>query len=73
MERDGQRITPRLALTQARQSQGLSQAQLAEYIGTTFVNISRWERGLTAPSPLFRAKLCALFEKTEDELSFFPQ
>ena len=68
---DTRRLVPRVALTQARQVRGLSQAELAECIGTTFVNVSRWERGLTAPSPLFRTRLCTLFKKTEDELRLF--
>ncbi len=68
-ERDTQQITPRVALSQARQSHGWSQAELAKHVGTSYVDISRWERGLTTPSPLFRARLCTLFDKSESELS----
>lgn len=60
--------TQRVALRLARQSNGWSQAEVAEHIGTTFVNISRWERGLTTPSAIFRVKLCTLFDKNESEL-----
>src|ERR1700688_173111 len=59
---------PRLRLTEARISLKLSQQELADRIGTTDVNISRWERGLTRPGPYFRQKLCALFGKSEAEL-----
>src|SRR2546421_2953503 len=59
---------PRLRLTEARNERKLSQQQVADLIGSTHVNVSRWERGITRPSPYFRRKLCALFGKTEEEL-----
>jgi len=42
---------------------GWSQTKVAQEIGTLPRNISRWERGLHAPSPYFREKLCLLFSK----------
>jgi tetratricopeptide (TPR) repeat protein len=42
--------------------------EMADQLGTTYVNVSRWERGITRPSPYFRKKLCTLFGKTELEL-----
>jgi tetratricopeptide (TPR) repeat protein/transcriptional regulator with XRE-family HTH domain len=59
---------PRIRLTEARQDAGYSQQEVADRIGTTYVNISRWERGITKPGPYFRRKLCELFGKTEAEL-----
>ncbi len=59
---------PRLRLTQARTDRRWSQHDLAERIGTTHINVSRWERGLTRPGPYFRRKLCQLLGKTEEEL-----
>src|SRR5579859_5127516 len=59
---------PRLRLTEARNERGLSQQEVADQIGSTHVNVSRWERGITRPSPYFRRKLCGLFGKTEAEL-----
>jgi tetratricopeptide (TPR) repeat protein/transcriptional regulator with XRE-family HTH domain len=59
---------PRLRLTEARNDCRMSQQQVADRIGTTHVNISRWERGITKPNPYFRRKLCKLFGKTEEEL-----
>src|SRR5262249_27848670 len=41
-------------------------------IGTTSVNISRWERGATSPSPYFRQQLCTLFNTNAQELGFLP-
>ncbi len=59
---------PRQRLTEARMLQRWSQQEVAKRIGTTHVNISRWERGLTKPGSYFRRKLCLLFGKSEQEL-----
>ena len=59
---------PRWRLAEARTLRKLSQQEVADRIGTTYVNISRWERGITRPNPYFRRKLCALFGKSEEEL-----
>ncbi|MBV9711626.1 MAG: helix-turn-helix domain-containing protein, partial [Ktedonobacteraceae bacterium] len=55
-------------LVDARISQHWSQQEVADRIGTTHVNVSRWERGITRPSPYFRRKLSKLFSKDEEEL-----
>lgn len=62
------RIVPRTRLRDERIYRGLSQAEVAERIGTTTVNVSRWERGITRPQPFFREKLCKLFGKAAGEL-----
>src|SRR5437764_4850187 len=59
---------PRTRLVQARVRLKLSQKQVAERIGTTFVNVSRWERGITKPSSYFRRRLVQLYGRTEEEL-----
>lgn len=56
-------------LRQARLSAGLTQQQLADLIGTSLLSIWRWEHG-TLPSPIFRRRLCAFFQKSEAELGF---
>ena len=63
---------PRVRLTEARLNRGLSQQDVAETIQTTHVNVSRWERGITKPSPFFRRKLSKLFGKSEEELDLIP-
>ncbi|GHO52475.1 tetratricopeptide repeat protein [Ktedonobacter robiniae] len=63
---------PRLKLTEARMARSLSQQDVAEQIGTTHVNVSRWERGITRPNPYFRRKLCQLFGLTAQELDLVP-
>jgi len=60
--------TPNLRLSRAREQRGWSQQEVADQIGTTPVNISRWERGITVPSPYFRHKLCDLFGKDAQDL-----
>ena len=59
---------PNVRLSREREQRGWSQQELADQLGTTPVNVSRWERGLTTPSPYFRHKLCGLFGKTAQEL-----
>src|SRR2546428_14041724 len=63
---------PRWRLAEARTLRKLSQQEVADRIGTTYVNISRWERGITRPNPYFRRKLCAIFGKSEQELDISP-
>ncbi len=63
---------PRLKLTQARMEHKWSQQDVADLIGTTGLNVSRWERGITRPGPYFRAKLCKLFGKDPHELDLGP-
>jgi len=48
------------------------QCDVADQLGTTVITIKRWERGSYQPSPYFRAKLCALFGKSAEELGFVP-
>ena len=55
-----------------RLARGLTQERLAERIGTTKVNVSRWERGLTSASPYFTHQLATFFSLTEIELGLHP-
>jgi tetratricopeptide (TPR) repeat protein/transcriptional regulator with XRE-family HTH domain len=64
---------PNQRLSSEREQRGWSQQEVADLIGTTPVNISRWERGLTSPGPYFRQKLCALFGKSAQELGLVPE
>ncbi|HEU5378316.1 MAG TPA: tetratricopeptide repeat protein [Ktedonobacteraceae bacterium] len=66
------KFPPNVLLHKARIEHGWSQSELAERIGTTSVNISRWENGETFPSPYFRQQLVAVFEKTPLELGLLP-
>ncbi len=55
-----------------RLERGWSQQQLAEQVGTTSVNISRWENGSHFPTPYFRQKLGEVFGKSPAELGLVP-
>ncbi len=55
-------------LRKERERRGWSQARLAQEIGTTAKNISRWECGVSFPYPYFREQLCALFGQNAEAL-----
>ena len=59
---------PNRRLRDEREKCDLSQSELAERLSTTASNISRWERGITNPTPYFRRKLCELFQLSRDDL-----
>nr|WP_220195153.1 NB-ARC domain-containing protein [Ktedonospora formicarum] len=50
-----------------------SQQEVADRLGTTRPNVSRWEAGITTPGPYFRTKLCELFCKNAHELGLFSE
>lgn len=56
-------MKPNNLLRRERELRGWSQARVAEEIGTTALNVGRWERGMSMPYPHFREKLCVLFGK----------
>ena len=60
-------------LRQERERRAWTQSELAEHIGTTQINISRWENGITVPSPYYRQRLGELFEKSIQELGLIPE
>jgi transcriptional regulator with XRE-family HTH domain/tetratricopeptide (TPR) repeat protein len=57
-----------LRLKDARKSRYWTQNQLAEQLGTTPHNVSRWECGVTSPSFYFCQRLCDLFALTPEQL-----
>lgn len=59
---------PNERLKRARYEMGWTQTELAEKVGTTFETVSRWERGIKAPSAYYRRKLCDVFGKKAEEL-----
>jgi tetratricopeptide (TPR) repeat protein/transcriptional regulator with XRE-family HTH domain len=66
--KNNRKSPPNAFLRNARTERGWSQQGLAERIGTTPVNISRWENGSTFPFPYFRQRLVEVLEKTPIEL-----
>lgn len=59
---------PNYLLRRAREERNWSQQEVADKIGTTLVNVSRWERNVTSPQPYYRQKLCELFGRSAHEL-----
>ena len=64
---------PNQRLREARKQHYWTQSQVAEQLGTTVVNVNRWEQGKTIPSLYFRQKLCELFHKGAEELGLIPE
>src|SRR6266851_3930014 len=60
-------------LRQERERRAWTQSDVAERIGTTQINISRWETGITFPGPYYRQRLGELFGKSLQELSLIPE
>jgi tetratricopeptide (TPR) repeat protein/transcriptional regulator with XRE-family HTH domain len=67
------KTTPNLQLKRARERRGWSQEHVGQELGTDSFTVSRWERGITMPSPYFRQKLCTLFDLSATELALVPQ
>src|SRR2546421_10260404 len=59
-------------LRQERERHAWTQSEVAECTGTTQINVSRWENGITVPSPYYRQRLGELFGKSMEELGFIP-
>jgi transcriptional regulator with XRE-family HTH domain len=60
-------------LRKERLLRGWSQQDVANHMGVTVVTVNRWERGVQQPNPLFRLKLCQLFNKSEEELGLWSE
>ncbi len=60
-------------LRRERERRSWTQAYVAEKIGTTDANVSRWERGKTTPNMYYRQQLCNLYEKTAEQLGFYQE
>jgi len=63
---------PNQLLARARQARGWSQADVASKLKTTTQVVNKWECGTHFPSPHSRQALCALYEKTPEELGLIP-
>ena len=63
---------PNQKLRYERERRGWSQQDVADQVGTTPLNVGRWERGVNVPGPYFRQKLSEVFEKSLQELDLVP-
>jgi transcriptional regulator with XRE-family HTH domain len=53
----------------ARMARNLLQKQMAHVMGVDVMTVSRWERGLTTPSPFQRARLEKMLTSSESEIT----
>jgi transcriptional regulator with XRE-family HTH domain len=63
--------TPLARLRQERERRGWSRNYVAEHIQVDVVTVGRWERGERLPHPVYRQRLCALFEMNAEQLGLF--
>lgn len=61
---------PNERLKTQRLQKNWTQVYVATMIGTSNVEVSRWEKGVAIPTLYFREKLCALFVTTLEALGF---
>src|SRR5712691_895167 len=66
--KSSEEFVPNERLRRARSLKGWSQADLAEQVGTSFEIVSRWERGVTIPSPYYRERLYAVLGQSAEDL-----
>src|SRR6516162_964101 len=62
------KIPSRQRLVAERLRRHWTQLEIADQLGTTPGNVSRWERGITSPGPYFRSRLSELFGRDAQEL-----
>jgi transcriptional regulator with XRE-family HTH domain/tetratricopeptide (TPR) repeat protein len=67
------KLPPNERLKHEREMRGWSQSDVAEEVGTDQKVVSRWERGISRPSPYFRRKLCERFGKDARELGLIDE
>lgn len=56
-------------IKELREQKGVSQPQLAEFLGVSFKTVSSWEVGRTEPNMGMLIKLARFFDTSIDELS----
>lgn len=61
-------LSPNTRLINERLSHNWKQCDVAAFVGTTRLNVNRWERGKTFPGQYFRRRLCEVFGKTAQKL-----
>jgi len=67
------KFVPNEQLISERERRNWTQEQVANQIGSTPLNVGRWERGEAFPRPYTRRKLCILFNKSAEELGLIKE
>ncbi|QUI22026.1 methyltransferase domain-containing protein [Vallitalea pronyensis] len=57
-----------LAITQLRKEKGITQGELADYLGITYQAVSKWENGTTLPDISLLPALASYFQVSVDQL-----
>ena len=60
--------TVKLMLAELRKEKGITQSELADYLGMSFQAISKWENGTTMPDITYLPKLAEYFNVSVDEI-----
>jgi transcriptional regulator with XRE-family HTH domain len=55
-------------LQQCRKAAGVTQAELAEYVGVLQKDVSRWEKGIYKPNINYLVKICTRLNVSADVL-----
>lgn len=59
-------------LLELRKKSGLSQQEVADYLGVTRQTVSKWERGISSPCTMLTKKICECYKISSDELLNLP-
>src|ERR1043166_277383 len=72
---EARKVSSRAAsrLKQERERRSWTQSEVAERLGTTQINVSRWENGSMFPGSYYRQRLGELFGKSMEELGFLEE
>lgn len=60
--------TVKLMLVELRRERGVTQSELADYLGVSFQSVSKWENGITMPDITLLPKLAEFFKVSVDEI-----
>lgn len=71
-DKKSKKYPPNTRLLHAREERGWSQKELADKVGTTLINVCRWEKGKTFPSSYFRQRIQDVFGKSLADLGLIP-
>ena len=60
--------TVKLLLAELRKEKGITQSELADFLGVSFQSVSKWETGTTMPDITLLPKLAEYFQVSVDEI-----
>ncbi len=58
----------KLTIAELRKEKGITQSELAEYVGVSFQSVSKWENGTTMPDIVLLPKLAEYFQVSVDQI-----